>query len=91
MPYCPQCDTTWNGNFCPLHGTKLLPSFTCSCGEEFLSSAKFCMKCGLSKEERKKELTTTPTQTEIPCDPTAPTATPKFEISENAKNNIVNK
>jgi len=89
--YCVKCDMQWHADFCPIHGTPLTQSFSCPCGEDFLGNARYCVRCGKSKEEWKKELTTTPTQTETPCDPTAPTTTPKFEISENAKNNIVNK
>jgi predicted amidophosphoribosyltransferase len=94
MRKCPLCHySSLNDNFCTECGEKTVPVNTCNyCHKDILFGQNFCAECGhptTDKQRGKKELTTTPAQNEILYDPSKTATTARFEISENAKNNIV--
>lgn len=50
MKICPKCKSTLHSErdiFCYVDGEKLIENpYKCNCGEELLSSNKFCPHCG---------------------------------------------
>jgi predicted amidophosphoribosyltransferase len=94
MRKCPLCHySSLNDNFCTECGEKTIPVNTCNyCHKDILFGQNFCAECGhptTDKQRGKKELTTTPAQNSDPLNPNIPIDGLKVEISENAKNNIV--